>query len=607
MRLRGIRQMGTAYVVFPGAHHTRFEHAIGTMGTAWLLTDGLPLSEERRRLVRLAALCHDLGHRTFSHSLEDAARRHAEAPGLSFLTHFLDHEERTYELVAHDAEIGEVLSQFEDYATIDRHELALLATGRHPDRDLDLFTHSEIDADRIDYVLRDNYYCGFAAGIDVEALRGLYAPDPEFKLALDSSRLYVAQQLLLARFQLIANVQNDPLIRLGDLLLAECIQEALAKADSTLKAKFVAVADLGQDADLEQFLRQYAPVSWPVFESLVSGKAPFSHDGRILTYDFPVLSPVARLGIQSLRLVGHSVAQQLQERLEAERPEGILVDITRAKAPVEPLPCTPAGQSRLRSRLTELPAVRGIIAASLGAATITVYTPSRLAIGVDFERWVERYRRVDPSLDATKAASILATVWAGDRDRFTLLLALETLLQDMLIAQVRVRPSRLDVLFMTLYQALGTLSSLLDQPRLYLEGSEALWAIVTAPWVKEALGDGFPVDYRRSEAPGEFAGDLQYLERCGLLYIVTRLERGRNAFVERPKYGTTGWGRQIARRLTQQGAGTWLKRVEEAIAASVSPHRAAYLDYFAMLAAEHPSDTGRRRELRRQLPMPVTL
>lgn len=606
-RLRGIRQMGTAYIVFPGAHHTRFEHAIGTMRTAWLLSDGLPLSEERRRLIRLAALCHDLGHRPFSHSLEDAARRHAEQAGLSFLTHFLDHEERTYELVAHDPEIGEVLSQFAGYGEIDRRELALLATGRHEDRQLNLFTHSEIDADRIDYVLRDNYYCGFAAALDVESLRGVYAPDPDFGLALDSDHLYLAQQLLLARFQLIANVQNHPLIRLGDLLLAECVQEALAGSSEALQARFLDVADRGQDADLEQFLRLHAPTAWPRFESLVSGRPPISEGGRILTFEFPVLSPVARLGIQSLRLVGHSVAQQLQDRLEQERPEGLLVDITRAKPPVDPLPCTPAGQSGLRRTLTELPAVEGVISASMGAGAVRVYAPTQLTIGQDFDRWASSYRAVDPSLDRGKAVGILDGVWGGDRDRFTLLLAIESLLQDMLLDQVRTTPSRLDVLFLMLYQTLSTVSRLLGQPRLYLDGTEALWAVVSSPAVREELGDRFPSDFRSDRATGAFASDLQYLERCGLLYIVTRLERVRNAFVERPKYGTTGWGRQIARRMFEAGAATWVAAVDRKTEAAVRSHEQTYREYFAMLAAEGQSDMQRRRDLRRHLPLPVTL
>src|SRR5690349_4067365 len=82
-RMRGVRQMGMASISYPGAHHTRFEHMIGAMHVSWLLCADLEfLSDRDKRLIRLATLCHDLGHWPYSHSLEDAARRHASQPGL---------------------------------------------------------------------------------------------------------------------------------------------------------------------------------------------------------------------------------------------------------------------------------------------------------------------------------------------------------------------------------------------------------------------------------------------------------------------------------------------------------------------------------------------
>ncbi|MBU6430294.1 MAG: hypothetical protein KGR26_14865, partial [Cyanobacteria bacterium REEB65] len=329
--------------------------------------------------------------------------------------------------------------------------------------------------------------------------------------------------------------------------------------------------------------------------------------GRILSFDFPVLSPVARYGIQSLRLQGQSVAQQLQDRLETDRPEGVLIDVTRVKAPIEPLPCTPAGQAKLRNRLTELPTIGGIIAASHTAGAIQVYASGPLAIAQDFEVWADRYQAIDPSMDRAKAAGILESVWEGDRERFALLLALECRLQGMVFEQVRLRPSRLDALFLVIYQALEVLSCLLEQGRLYVDGTEALWALLTMPAIALAFGDRFPVDYRSHVIPGELMDDIAYLGHCGLLYVVTRLERVRNAFLERPKYGSTGWGRQLFRRLAESAGESLVAPVRQAVEALLVPHAGLYREYFAQLDIEGPAEITRRRELRRQMPVAVTL
>ncbi|KAF6779550.1 hypothetical protein AHF37_00903 [Paragonimus kellicotti] len=83
-RLREIRQLGLAYLVFPSCQHARFEHSIGTYHMAKRLTDaiqsdsnysGPKLSNAEQMAVKVAALCHDLGHGPFSHSWETHVRR----------------------------------------------------------------------------------------------------------------------------------------------------------------------------------------------------------------------------------------------------------------------------------------------------------------------------------------------------------------------------------------------------------------------------------------------------------------------------------------------------------------------------------------------------
>ena len=91
-RLRYIRQLGHAFLVYPGATHSRFEHALGTYHLTKLALSALAergelsqVAEEDQLAVRLAALLHDIGHYPFSHALEEAGFLHHEALGVHYL------------------------------------------------------------------------------------------------------------------------------------------------------------------------------------------------------------------------------------------------------------------------------------------------------------------------------------------------------------------------------------------------------------------------------------------------------------------------------------------------------------------------------------------
>ena len=607
-RMRGVRQMGMAYVIYPGAHHTRFEHIIGAMHTAWLIAGDLPVfAHQEKRLLRLAALTHDLGHRPYSHSLEDAARRYADKPGLGFLAEYLDHEDHTRHLLLNDPEIGEVLARHPDYRHVDREELAALATGEHSRRDLNLLIHSEIDADRIDYVIRDNYYCGFAHGIDLQSLKNLWALDAQHGLVLSSSHTYVATQLLAARYQLISNIQNNPLSRLGDLLLAECIREALAGADAATQERFRGIANEGQDVDMEHFLRERAPQAWRQLADLVAGRLPYE---LVEAFDFPLLSPAARYALQSLHQRRGSVSRPLQERLSGALARPFLIDIARVSPPVAPLRTQKVGHVPWHGRLTDLPMVSGIITASLEATAIQVYAPPDQPFRMDaeaFAGWVDRYRSIDPTITLEKATHFVQEFWRGERSRLGLLIALESQVMDQLLDRLPSEPSRLDILFLSLYAALNRLEAALDEPRLYIDGREAVATLLRHPAIRAIWGDRFPNVYMGDELSGELRNDLTYLRQSGLLYATTRLERVRNVFVERHKYGATGWGRRTSSQLLEPLEGVELaERLAVAMDAVFGSSIDAYQSYFGLLGDEEPGSSARRRELRRRMPIAVT-
>lgn len=157
-RLRGIRQLGTAYLVYPGAQHTRFEHALGTLHTASAICDALrsaghPVSQADERLIRMAALVHDVTHIPFGHTFEDERK--------VFPRH--DRPERFRAFLFH-GELGDVLRRL-GYA---EGVFELLTRGGTWQADVVAGT---VDADLLDYLRRDAYFCGLSQAYDARIYR----------------------------------------------------------------------------------------------------------------------------------------------------------------------------------------------------------------------------------------------------------------------------------------------------------------------------------------------------------------------------------------------------------------------------------------------------
>ncbi len=166
-RLRGIKQLGTANLVFPGAVHTRFEHSIGTLHMAdRLLTaadkhaqrdpaTARPVGDDERRVVRFAALLHDVTHIPYGHNIEDQTGLIARHDG----------PER-YRAVLGDTQVGAVL----DALGVRDEVLAILAPDLPspvavPPFWRQVLSHT-IDADLLDYLRRDSYYTGLELRYD---------------------------------------------------------------------------------------------------------------------------------------------------------------------------------------------------------------------------------------------------------------------------------------------------------------------------------------------------------------------------------------------------------------------------------------------------------
>jgi HD superfamily phosphohydrolase len=212
-RLRFIHQLGFTFLVFPGAEHGRFSHALGAMHLAGRVYDALcgkgdgllpagPRAPERR-LVRAAALLHDLGHAPFSHSAEE------------LFEEAIDHEEMTRRLIT-APEIERVFARHGE-GLVPGDVIRLLGdSGQQrasPSRQLLAQVISgELDVDKMDYLLRDSLFCGVRYGsYDLERLLDTMLPleDPEggeWGIGVEEGGVHALEALVMARYYMFTQV-----------------------------------------------------------------------------------------------------------------------------------------------------------------------------------------------------------------------------------------------------------------------------------------------------------------------------------------------------------------------------------------------------------------
>lgn len=184
-RLRGIRQLGTSYLVFPAAQHTRFEHSMGTCYMAKRIMrslekyDGLKTSREDWKAIPAAALIHDITHVPFGHTLEDERRifpRHDDDPNR--LNHFLT-----------EGEIGKILARYK----IQKRVVNLLTqkkfSGDPPYWPGQIISHT-ICADLLDYIRRDAFFCGLNIDFDDRLFRYFKVENDRLVLNLQKQGLF---------------------------------------------------------------------------------------------------------------------------------------------------------------------------------------------------------------------------------------------------------------------------------------------------------------------------------------------------------------------------------------------------------------------------------
>jgi HD superfamily phosphohydrolase len=221
-RLRYVRQLGLAFLVYPGATHSRFEHALGAYHLARTTLGMLEERGELRRVpadepavVRAAALLHDVGHYPFSHALEEIGVPHHERVGRPLVT-----DGRVADLLRY--EIGDDAPE----------RVYALITGASASPLQGLISGS-IDLDKIEYLKRDALMCGVPYGeIDVDRLLNalVVVDDPHTgrtAVALREKGLSALESLLFAKYQMYRNVYWHHAVRAATAMYKRLVEEAL--------------------------------------------------------------------------------------------------------------------------------------------------------------------------------------------------------------------------------------------------------------------------------------------------------------------------------------------------------------------------------------------
>ena len=221
-RLRRLRQLGLAYLAFPSAEHSRFTHALGALAIGTRAFDALRVHSpeafdsdrafrEKRKLLRASLLLHDLGHGPFSHACEAVLG--------------VRHEQRTQAILALP-ELHDALAAID----VDAGDVLQLVTGAgEADPVLrELVSGPNLDADRMDYLLRDAYFTGVAGGTyDVEQLIAslrVLEVDGRPQLGVDGRGVVALESFVLARYMMFATVYFHHTTRAFERVLNDVLE-----------------------------------------------------------------------------------------------------------------------------------------------------------------------------------------------------------------------------------------------------------------------------------------------------------------------------------------------------------------------------------------------
>lgn len=216
-RLRRIRQLAGAHLVYPGALHSRFEHSIGSMFLAGLAGQTLYnkdyfSDQDYVQKLRVSALLHDIGHGPFSHLFEEISKTE---PNYTF-----NHESLGYQIITKT-----IISDIIKRNGYDPNEIASISFGKHNLNFLNEVISGGLSVDLMDYLPRDSYFSGTEYGkIDYYRIIDSLEVASNNKLGIEKSSLYSYESMLISRYQMFKAVYFHKTVRSGEVMLLNSMQ-----------------------------------------------------------------------------------------------------------------------------------------------------------------------------------------------------------------------------------------------------------------------------------------------------------------------------------------------------------------------------------------------
>lgn len=241
-RLRGIKHLGLAALVFPGADYSRLSHGVGTLHITGLTLEALnhhvpgSVDDHDRRLYRMAALLHDVGHYPFSHTFERALKNFYSGENIIQREgETVEGEEPLPEIWLHEQMGKEILARDEELRSlVEAADLDPLAVARVIERvDPPKFTNlisSDLDADRMDYLMRTARHTGLPYGnVDLPYLLTQISLDHENRICFRQKGLRAVEHLLLCRYFDYQQVSFNKTVAGLELVLNDAVEVLLRR------------------------------------------------------------------------------------------------------------------------------------------------------------------------------------------------------------------------------------------------------------------------------------------------------------------------------------------------------------------------------------------